>query len=243
VRWFDQSSVRCQVIVGMGRATIDEPAWVRTGRRFDYLGDHNEAVRLLGEWRDTHFRRPVQRIVELGGNATPMIAQVAAPDRFNVDIDPFGMIVGNLLRGGDGASVRFVIADGMALPMVPRSIDMLVMFATFHHFPDPVGLLIRLSDFVPDDGLICLMCEPIGHVHADSIPDEYLEEIRKGVNEQSFELWEYKQMFDAARLEIVAAQIDIGSAKFALRPQRGLGRSLFDFGRRLARFTSQKRNS
>ncbi|MCY7398937.1 MAG: class I SAM-dependent methyltransferase [Sphingomonas bacterium] len=242
VQWFDQSSVQFNVIVGRGRATIDEPAWHRTGRRFDYSGDHNEAIRLLGFWRDTHFDRPVQRIVELGGNAAPMIALVAAPERFNVDIDPFGMIVGNLLREGEGAGVQFVIADGMALPMAPRSIDMLVMFATFHHFPDPVGLLVRLRDFVPHDGLICLMCEPIGHVHADSIPDEYLEEIRKGVNEQSFELWEYQQMFDAAQLDIVAAQIDIGSAKFALRPKRGAGKSLVEYGRRFARLMSRRAN-
>ena len=154
-----------------------------------YFGDHTEAVRLLGEWQDALFRRPVKRIVELGGNASPMIAQVVAPKRVNVDIDPFGMLVGNLLREGEGTGVGFVIADGMALPMRPKSIEMLVMFATFHHFPDPVGLLARLSEFVADDGLICLMCEPLGHVRADNLPDEYLEEIRKGVNEQSFELW------------------------------------------------------
>ncbi len=238
VRWFDKSSVQCKVIVGKGQATMDEPAWHQTGRRFDYFGDHNEAVRLLGEWGDTYFRRPVQRIVELGGNASPMIAQIAAPERVNVDIDPFGMIVGNLMREGQGASVQFVIADGMALPMAPRSIDMLVMFATFHHFPDPVGLLTRLSDYVADDGLICLMCEPLGHVRADNIPDEYLEEIRKGVNEQSFELWEYEQMFAGAHMDIVAAQIDVGSAKFALRPRRG-PRSVIDLARKFARFSSR----
>ena len=170
-----------------------------------------------------------------------MIAQIAAPERVNVDIDPFGMIVGNLMREGKGASVQFVIADGMALPMAPRSIDMLVMFATFHHFPDPVGLLTRLSDYVTDDGLICLMCEPLGHVRADNLPDEYLEEIRKGVNEQSFELWEYEQMFAGAHLDIVAAQIDVGSAKFALRPRRR-PRSVIDLARKFARLSSQKPN-
>jgi hypothetical protein len=52
------------------------------------------------------------------------------------------------------------------------------------------------------------------------IEDDYLQEIRKGVNEQSFELWEYQQMFEAAKLDVVAAQIDVGSIKFALRPRR-----------------------
>ncbi len=33
-------------------------------------------------------------------------------------------------------------------------------------------------------------------------------------------LWEYQQMFTAANLDTIAAQIDVGSAKFALRPRR-----------------------
>ncbi len=171
-----------------------------------------------------------------------MIDHFDAPHKYNVDVDAYGMIVGKLMREGSDSGVTFIVADGMALPMLPRSIDMIVLFATFHHFPDPIGLLSRLREFVADDGLICLMCEPIGHVHADSIPGEYLEEIRKGVNEQSFQLWEYEQMFDAAGLDIVAAQIDIGSAKFALRPQRGVRGSFIDFRRRFARFTSRGPN-
>ncbi len=158
-------------------------------------------------------------MVELGGNANPMLVQIEAAQKVNVDIDPYGMMFGKLMRGSD-ASLHYVVADGMALPLPPRSIDMLMMFATFHHFPDPIGLLSRLSDFVTDDGLICLMCEPIGHIHRDGVEDEYLAEIRRGVNEQSFELWEYHQMFDAAKLDVVAAQIDIGSLKVALRPRR-----------------------
>lgn len=220
VTWFEQTSVVYEVEVGNGPATTDDPAWTRTEKQFDYMGDHFEAVRLLTEWSQTLFDRPVYRVVELGGNANPMIDHFDAPQKYNVDIDPFGMIIGNLVREGGDSSVKFIVADGMALPMPPRSVDMLVMFATYHHFPDPIGLLSRLSDFVTDDGLLCLMCEPIGHVHRDTLPEEYLGEIRKGVNEQSFALWEYQQMFDASKLDVVAAQIDVGSAKFALRPRK-----------------------
>jgi SAM-dependent methyltransferase len=166
------------------------------------------------------FDRPVDRVVEIGGNANPMIDHFGMPEKYNVDVDPYGMIVGKLIRYGMDTKVKFIVANGMALPMPPRSIDMLVMFATFHHFPQPVELLSRLKDYIADDGLICLLCEPIGHVHRDLIEDDYLQEIRKGVNEQSFELWEYQQMFDAAKLDVVAAQIDVGSIKFALRPRR-----------------------
>ncbi len=220
VQWFNHSPVEFDLEIGKGPATVDNPKWKKTRRRFDYTGDHFEGVRLVSQWRDALFDRPVEHIVELGGNASPMIDFVDAPHKHNIDIDPYGMIIGSLIRKGGESTVKFVVADGMSLPMRPRSIDMLVLFATFHHFPDPIGLLSRLSDFVADDGLICLLCEPIGHVHRDTIPDEYLKEIRRGVNEQSFQLWEYQQMFTAANLQTIAAQIDVGSAKFALRPRR-----------------------
>jgi len=220
VRWFDHSTIEFDIEIGKGSATVDDPKWKKTDQSFDYTGDHFEGVRLVEEWRDTLFNRPVRHVVELGGNASPMIDFIAAPHKHNIDIDPYGMIIGNLTRAKSDSTVRFVVADGMALPLRPRSIDMLVLFATFHHFPDPIRLLSRLSDFVADDGLICLLCEPIGHVHIDTLTDDYLREIRRGVNEQSFQLWEYQQMFTGANLNPIAAQIDVGSAKFALRPRR-----------------------
>lgn len=220
VAWLNPT-VDFEVEVASSATSIDDPDWNRTGKHFEYMDDHFEAVRVLGEWRDQLFNRTVECVVELGGNANPMIDRFDAPRKFNVDIDPYGMIIGNMVRQDSGSSVEFIVADGMALPMASKSVDMLVMFATFHHFPDPIGLLSRLSEFVADDGLICLMCEPIGHVHRDTLPEEYLGEIRKGVNEQSFALWEYKQMFDKADLRVAAAQIDVGSAKIALRPRRG----------------------
>ncbi|MBA3667430.1 MAG: methyltransferase domain-containing protein [Sphingomonas sp.] len=219
VSWFEQTSVIFKVKIGWWRATVHDPKWKRTGRQFDYMEDHYEAVRLLAEWRDTLFDRPVEHVLELGGNANPMIDHLDAPHKYNVDVDPYGMIVGKLIREGTDSDVEFIVADGMALPLPRRSIDMLVLFATFHHFPDPIGLLSHLRDFVTDDGLICLMCEPIGHVHLETLNPEYLKELGKGVNEQSFELWEYQQMFDAAKLDVVAVQVDVGSIKVALRPR------------------------
>ena len=220
IAWFEATTILFDVRIGWWRSTIAPPKWKRTGSHYDYRGDHFEAVRLLGVWRDTLFERPVERVVEIGGNASPMIDHFDAPHKYNVDVDAYGMIVGKLMREGSDSGVTFIVADGMALPMLPRSIDMIVLFATFHHFPDPIGLLSRLREFVADDGLICLMCEPIGHVHLERLDPGYLEELRKGVNEQSFELWEYQQMFDAAELDVAAVQIDVGSVKVALRPRR-----------------------
>ena len=135
------------------------------------------------------------------------------------------MIVGKLIRKDSGSTVEFAAADAMALPLPHGTIDLLVMSATFHHFPDPALLLSRLREFLQEDGSLCLMCEPIGHVQRETIEEEFLGEIRKGVNEQSFALWEYQQMFDVAGLDVVCAQLDVGSAKFALRPRNAAGAS------------------
>lgn len=127
------------------------------------------------------------------------------------------MIVGNMLRRGTNDNLVYIVSDGMNLPLERGWADIICMFATFHHFPDPIGLLKHLAQCVAPDGLIALLCEPIGHVHRDSLPVEFLHEIQKGVNEQSFEFWEYAQMFESAGLEVLACQVDVGSLKVALR--------------------------
>ncbi len=51
----------------------------------------------------------------------------------------------------------------------------------------------------------------------------------RGVNKQSYELWEYKQMFEAANLDVVSVQIDVGSLKIALRPRRDTNDHVTDY--------------
>jgi len=218
IRWFIEDAIVFMVDVHSSTPDWRQTEWRRTSNHFTYADDHIEAIRVLEEWRDTFMQvRPV-RLVELGGNANPMIEKIKASVRINIDVDPYGMIIGHTLRKGKQGDIVYIVADGMNLPLERGSADIICMFATFHHFPDPTGLLKYLAQFVAPDGLIALLCEPIGHVHRDSLPTEFLNEIEKGVNEQSFEFWEYAQMFEAAGLEVAACQIDVGSLKVALRP-------------------------
>jgi SAM-dependent methyltransferase len=213
VRWLDEALEFPVEITNDPGPSFE---WKPTGQFYpSYAGDHDRAIELLSGWvRD--LGRPVT-LIELGGNANPMTAGVQAAEKINVDIDPYGMILGSLRRQNIERQVRFVVADGMNLPFRARSVDVIAMFATFHHFPDPTGLLRHLAQFVVDDGLICLMCEPIGHVHRDTQSESFVGELLRGVNEQSFELWEYAQMFSAAGLEIADCRLDVGSLKVALR--------------------------
>lgn len=82
----------------------------------DYGADHRHGVELLGGWlRDRFAFHAAPRVLELGGNCAPMLAAAgfALPGarRFNLDIDPFGLVFGTVQRrlgggGGTGSSRR-----------------------------------------------------------------------------------------------------------------------------------------
>lgn len=157
------------------------------------------------------------KVLELGGNFHPM-AQYLYGERYNVDIDAFGLMTLNIREKNKGsAAVRNIVANGMQLPFEPKSLDAIIMFATFHHFPDPIALLVHLRSKLKDDGIICLMCEPIGHVFHDTGANEFIDELNRGVYEQSFMPWEYRDMLSEAGFSIVRTALDSGSLKLAAR--------------------------
>jgi len=225
VAWLKETGISVPVSVGP-HVGPQCPPWLQTNRERDYMEDHREGLRLLQRWCEVHLRQGKLRLAELGGNAHPMIAELTIPEcqRFNIDIDPYGMAVGHNLIQPRNTGVQFIVADGYQLPFAKHSLDMIALFATFHHFPDPIGLLRQLKQHLRRGGLLCLMCEPIGHVDRHNMDSGYREELLKGVNEQSFMLWEYSWMIDQAGYEVVDAQVDIGSLKIAIKPRSLLQR-------------------
>lgn len=180
-----------------------------------YSADHKHGIAMLERLIEEHFPDREPDILEIGGNSSPMTSALPRGNRWNVDVDAHGLMVLNM---GGGGGIKSIVGDGCDLPFANGSLDMATMFATFHHFPDPVGLLQHLAKKVKSNGLVCLMCEPIGHVTAQHDYKEYFHELNAGVNEQSFEIWEYVAMLEASGLEIVEASFEQGSAKIAARP-------------------------
>jgi SAM-dependent methyltransferase/uncharacterized protein YbaR (Trm112 family) len=199
--------------------------WPRDNTDRGYAEDHFHATELLNGWLEHRFAdRQNPRLLELGGNAAPMLASVNFRLRnaqcFNVDIDPFGLVFGTVQRRiGGGPHVQDLLADGTRLPFADHSLDAVIMFATLHHFPDPIGLLRHLKTKIVPDGLICILCEPVGHVSRETLPADFREELLSGICEQAFEPWEWQQFFDAAGLRAVHVLHDIGSLKIALEPK------------------------
>ena len=224
VRWQPGAAVRLEVPVVP--ASAPDPlatGWPQSDTVRDYGEDHVHAVALMGEWLRSRLagRRLKPRVLELGGNAAPMLAagRLGLPGArlYNLDIDPYGLAFGTIQRRiGGGRAVRDVFGDGMRLPFADASLDAVVMFATLHHFPDPVGLLRHLRTKLAPGGLICVMCEPVSAVSREYLPDDYREELLDGICEQAFQPWEYRQFFEAAGLRVVRAMLDVGSLKVAL---------------------------
>lgn len=223
VCWQHAASVR--VRVRAVPASAPDPlatGWPESGTQRDYGADHAHAVALMGEWLRARLAdRPEPRILELGGNAAPMLAVPGAglsgAHLYNLDIDPYGLAFGTIQRRiGGGPAVFDVAGDGMGLPFADGSLDAVVMFATLHHFPDPVRLLRHLRSKLAPGGLICVMCEPVSQVSREHLPDDYREELLDGICEQAFQPWEYRQFFEAAGLRVAHAMLDVGSLKVAL---------------------------
>lgn len=219
--WFTEASVAFDVQVSENAIFPPPTSWRQTNVNRSYNEDHVEALRLAELWISDRFKERELNIVEVGGNASPMIAGLDYANRINFDVDPYGLMIGkhanaNHVAAGHCYPVDFILADGLNLPIEDGWADVICVFSAFHHFPDPVALLRSLETKLSANGLILLMCEPVGHVHRSGIDDGYLAELRKGVNEQSFALWEYDQIFEKSHLTTYQSQLDGGSLKVAL---------------------------
>ncbi len=211
--WLPNFGCSASVDVHPSQTTL-EVDWPINNTPRGYNEDHTMAKDLLDEWMSgvAHDRR--LRILEIGGNFNPMIPHIKSDaDFYNVDIDPFGLICHSIRDVAEERSTRNIVADGNALPFEDGYFDAIVMFSTFHHFPDPVGLLKSLKAKLTHQGFVALMCEPVGHVFVDTVETAFLNELKKGVYEQSFMLWEYRDLLRAAGFEVKAASVDYGSLK------------------------------
>ena len=176
-----------------------------------YADDHKRGIELLKERLD-RLGKPQPKILEIGGNANPMI-QGLTGELYNVDVDIHGLQVGVLATQRIGIEMQFICADANALPFSDNFFDAIVIFSSLHHFPDLRATMKALPKKVRPGGFIAILCEPAGHYFGDTVPSDFLDELLKGVNEQTFSLAEYADIFCGAGLESEDVIADIGSLK------------------------------
>lgn len=220
VRFLHGDAKRIPVSVRDDAAAPALPAgWVLHGEpRRGYEEDHRRGRETLLDWL-----RPMRggrrlRVLEIGGNVHPTSAGLANVDLYNLDVDLLGLQLGDLVHRRDGRRVAFLCADAEDLPFPPGFFDAVVMFATLHHFPDPARMLAHAATRVRPGGFVGVLCEPVGHIHPGAVDPDFLSELRKGVNEQSFTAPEYDAIFRRARLRAEEAFIDVASLKARLVP-------------------------
>jgi SAM-dependent methyltransferase len=184
------------------------------GPALSYLEQRQLGIDLLNKWLSSYINTSDPLVVEIGGNYNAASESIRSTRLLNIDVDFHSLMARNIVKKDKIVSI---VADGMNIPVKKRSVDAIILFATFHHFPEPIQLLSRLRSKLKPGGLICLMCEPIGHVASHHNYTAYVEELEKGVYEQSFEIWEYEAFLEAAGLRIADAVFDRGAAMIAAR--------------------------
>jgi SAM-dependent methyltransferase/uncharacterized protein YbaR (Trm112 family) len=152
-----------------------------------YEKDHLIGISLVEKWAQGKANDVV---VELGGNFSPSISALFKKI-YCVDIDLTGLQFAAMKRD----NVINVCANGFNLPFPDNSIDILVIFASIHHFTFPEYLLAHIKTKLKESGIVALLCEPLGHVFKESLDDGYHSELIKGVNEQSFNEHEWLTIF------------------------------------------------
>jgi SAM-dependent methyltransferase/uncharacterized protein YbaR (Trm112 family) len=176
----------------------------------DYRQDHLRALELIRH-RIAQLGFVEPRILEVGGNSYATIAELKG-DLYNVDVDAVGLQIGSLLAKYHGTGVKHLCADACVLPFADGYFDCVAVFASLHHFPDLPAALRSMARTLKPGGFMAIMCEPVGHVFANAIPDGFHGELLRGVNEQSFSLDEYAQVFREAGLQAEEVIVDGSSS-------------------------------
>jgi SAM-dependent methyltransferase len=220
VRWWEDDAIEIPVFVRRGSWMDTPPGWMfDPNMQLDYGADHARGAEILRKWiarLDVNH----MRVLEIGGNVYPAIAELEG-ELHNVDVDLLGLQIGCLVQDRlelerNGRRVHQLCASGDELPYADGYFDVIVMFATLHHFPDPARTLAHVATKLRRGGFIGLFCEPVGHVDAGNVDVEYLRELQRGVNEQSFVMREWAEIFRAAQLRATDAVVEGGSLKARL---------------------------
>ena len=215
--WHEAGATMIDVEVSAAWQSAVPANWLtlhRLPETYDYGIDH-EVGRVFVKEEMARMREPLRRVLEVGGCCNPMTWDLPA-EVVSTDIDVQTLQVGALHYRETRPNIRFVAADALRQPFADGVFDGAVLFATIHHFLDPVGCLREMRRVVRPNGFVAILCEPIGSYRAETLSAEFRADLEDGINEQIFTDEEYARMFSAAGLVATRAMIDGGSFKAAL---------------------------
>ncbi|MFM2429170.1 MAG: hypothetical protein RLZZ511_383 [Cyanobacteriota bacterium] len=217
VAWHETGAIRIPIEILAVAPPDPTQQWdIQTIDHYDYADDHHHALELLKNKLATGSR-PHPKVLEIGGNASPMLFYDVPGILYNLDIDVQGLQVGHLVGQAMQKNVTFLCADAYDIPFADEYFDCITIFASLHHFPDLRVILRSLAQKIHAQGFLAIMCEPVGHLYGEGFYPLFIEELLKGVNEQSFSLAEYAAIFEEAGLVVDDIVIHGGSLKAFLK--------------------------
>jgi SAM-dependent methyltransferase len=225
VGWLENDAVEIPISLRRMPWSETPQGWTfEPNTRLDYGADHTRGLDIMRGWMaELNIQRP--RVLEIGGNAYPVVAEMDG-ELHNVDVDLLGLQIGCLVQDRmelerPGRRVHQLCANADELPYADGYFDAIVIFAALHHFPDPARTLAHLATKIRPAGFIGLFCEPVGHVHPGAVDADYLRELQRGVNEQSFLMREWAGIVRSAQLQATKAIVEGGSLKARLVRAKG----------------------
>ena len=151
--WHDAGACMIDVEVSAAWESAVPDHWLtlhRLPETYDYGIDH-EVGRVFLKEELARMRQPLQRVLEVGGCCNPMTWDLPG-EVVSTDIDVQTLQVGALHFANARPNVKFVAADALRQPFADGVFDCAVLFATLHHFLDPVGCLREMRRVVRPDG-------------------------------------------------------------------------------------------
>lgn len=215
--WLDGDAKQIPIQV-VAEPLPDQTAnWTITSQVLSYAEDHERAFNLLKD-RLVKLGKSRFKLLEIGGNVHPLVFHFDG-DIYNLDVDIYGLQIGAMLNQHWQRHTQFICADAHALPFADGTFDAIVLVSALHHFPDLVSFLRSLARKLQPEGFIAALSEPVGHYYGANIASELLRDLLSGVNEQTFTLPEYADIFRRAGLEAEVV-VDRHSLKAFLTPKR-----------------------
>jgi SAM-dependent methyltransferase len=231
VAWLEADAVELviQVVAPADRSILTD-RWHQDAISMNYYDDHQYAIELVKQQLATIgvVAPHLLEILEIGGNACPML-QCDFPGRlYNLDIDIQGLQLAHLSNQHQNLDMTCICGEVDNIPFSDDGLDGIVMFATLHHLLDPAHTLRQLAQKIRPQGFIAVLCEPVGHYYCPQKTDPaacmdaaFLEALRLGVNEQTFSLDEYAAIFH--RSGLVATKVEVNGTSLKAFLTRPLG--------------------
>lgn len=220
IAWHETDATTIAIAITAAPPAHDPTAtWQTQAQVYSYHDDHIRAIEQLKQQLQTVIPHP-PKILEVGGNACPMLFHDFSGELYNLDIDVHGLQIGKLMDQyvrPDANRMHFICADANQMPFPDAYFDCITMFASLHHFPDLRAILRSLAQKIQPDGFLAMLCEPVGHHYGMELDPTFRAELLKGVNEQSFSLAEYAAIFADAGLVVDRVIVDAFSLKAFLK--------------------------